>query len=224
MARIIATAISTICSRRLRRRLWHASLVRVYRQHGVHTEHCPGTGPGRGWNQFRDHANHFWRNQDVGWQRRGCICVSGAGRDMRGVCGGLGLAKQPSVRSQSRHRGGRHLDGFPILLAIRAGVARAADSVAGNGGFREGFLPYEKAVLAVAWIVPRVSLPVSQSAKIPIAPIVIIALPTAILRRASYREPTAHQQQAIHLGGFRDTGIGGPARTRAVVLRVQLGT
>jgi hypothetical protein len=69
-------------------------------------------------------------------------------------------------------------------------------------GFEKGFLPYEKAVLSVAWILPRVSLPVSQSAKIPIAPIVIIALLTAILRRASYREPAAHQDQALHLADF----------------------
>ena len=69
-------------------------------------------------------------------------------------------------------------------------------------GFEKGFLPYEKAVLSVAWILPRVSLPVSQSAKIPIASIVIIALMTAILRRASHREPAAHQQQALHLAHF----------------------
>ena len=69
-------------------------------------------------------------------------------------------------------------------------------------GFEKGFLPYEKAVLSVAWILPRISLPVSQSAKIPIAPIVIIALMTAILRRASHREPAAHQQQALHLAHF----------------------
>jgi len=69
-------------------------------------------------------------------------------------------------------------------------------------GFEKGFLPYEKAVLSVAWILPRVSLPVSQSAKIPIAPIVIIALMTAILRRASHREPAGLQQQALHLSHF----------------------
>ena len=69
-------------------------------------------------------------------------------------------------------------------------------------GFEKGFLPYEKAVLSVAWIVPRVSLPISQSAEIPIAPIVIIALMTAILRRASHREPAAHRQQALHLAHF----------------------
>ncbi len=69
-------------------------------------------------------------------------------------------------------------------------------------GFEKGFLPYEKAVLSVAWILPRVSLPVSQGAKIPLAPIVIIALMTAILRRASRREPAAHQQQALHPAYF----------------------
>ena len=94
----------------------------------------------RGAERFPQHANHFWRNQDVGWRRRGCVCVSGGGCDIRGVCGGLGLANQPSVRAQSRHCGRWLLDGFPIRPAIRAGVARAADSVAGNGGFRERVL------------------------------------------------------------------------------------
>ncbi len=56
-------------------------------------------------------------------------------------------------------------------------------------GFEKGFLAYEKAVLSLAWILPRVALPVSQSAKIPLAPIVTIALMAAILRRASRREP-----------------------------------
>jgi hypothetical protein len=58
-------------------------------------------------------------------------------------------------------------------------------------GFEKGFLPYEKVVLSLAWILPRVSLPVSQSAKIPIAPIVTIALMTAILRRAGHRQPAS---------------------------------
>lgn len=69
-------------------------------------------------------------------------------------------------------------------------------------GFEKGFLPYEKVVLTVAWILPRVSLPVSQTARIPIAPIVIIALMTAILRRASHREPAADQQHSVHLPHF----------------------
>jgi alpha-1,2-mannosyltransferase len=73
-------------------------------------------------------------------------------------------------------------------------------------GFEKGFLPYEKAVLSVAWILPRISLPVSQSGRIPIAPIVIIALMTAILRRASRREPAAHHEQAIHLAPFETPG------------------
>ena len=66
-------------------------------------------------------------------------------------------------------------------------------------GFEKGFLPYEKAVLVVAWILPRIALPLSQRAKIPVAPIVIIALMTVILRRASYRESAAHQEEPLHL-------------------------
>jgi hypothetical protein len=52
-------------------------------------------------------------------------------------------------------------------------------------GFERGFLPYEKIVLSVAWILPRVALPLSQSAKIPLAPFVTIALMTMILIRCA---------------------------------------
>jgi alpha-1,2-mannosyltransferase len=52
-------------------------------------------------------------------------------------------------------------------------------------GFQRGFLPYEKIVLAMAWVLPRISLPLSQGARVPFAPFVIIALMTMILIRAS---------------------------------------
>jgi len=55
-------------------------------------------------------------------------------------------------------------------------------------GYQKGFLPYEKAMLVVAWLLPRIALPISQGAKIPIGPIVIVALMTAIVRRASHCE------------------------------------
>jgi len=58
-------------------------------------------------------------------------------------------------------------------------------------GFGQGFLPYEKAVLAVSWILPRISLPIAVTAKIPIAPIAIMVLMTAILRRSNRRESVA---------------------------------
>jgi alpha-1,2-mannosyltransferase len=52
-------------------------------------------------------------------------------------------------------------------------------------GFEKGFLPCEKAVLLVAWLLPRVSLPVSHNASIPIAPVVIVVLMTMILLRCA---------------------------------------
>lgn len=66
-------------------------------------------------------------------------------------------------------------------------------------GFEKGFLPYEKVVLCVSWILPRISLPVAMTAKIPIAPIVIIVLMAAILRRSSYRESVDHQAERFQL-------------------------
>jgi alpha-1,2-mannosyltransferase len=52
-------------------------------------------------------------------------------------------------------------------------------------GFERGFLPYEKTVLSLAWVLPRVALPLSQSARIPLAPFVTIALMTMILVRCA---------------------------------------
>jgi len=52
-------------------------------------------------------------------------------------------------------------------------------------GFERGFLPYEKIVLSVAWVLPRVALPLSQGARIPLAPFVTIALMTMILIRCA---------------------------------------
>jgi alpha-1,2-mannosyltransferase len=68
-------------------------------------------------------------------------------------------------------------------------------------GFEKGFLPYEKAVLSIAWILPRVSLPISQSVNIPIAPIVIIVLMTTILRRAIHCESVANEQEPVSIAG-----------------------
>ncbi len=68
-------------------------------------------------------------------------------------------------------------------------------------GFEKGFLAYEKAMLSIAWILPRVSLPISQSVNIPIAPIVIVVLMTTILRRALHHESAAYQQEPVRIGG-----------------------
>jgi alpha-1,2-mannosyltransferase len=57
----------------------------------------------------------------------------------------------------------------------------------GMEAFEKGPLTYEVTILTVAWLVPWLSLPLSDSFKIPIAPIVIFVLMTAILRRASRR-------------------------------------
>jgi hypothetical protein len=66
-------------------------------------------------------------------------------------------------------------------------------------GFEKGFLPYEKVVLVLSWILPRISEPVTMTSKIPIAPIVIIILMTAILRRSSHCEAVDYQPQPFHL-------------------------
>jgi len=65
-------------------------------------------------------------------------------------------------------------------------------------GFEKGFLPYEKAVLVISWLLPRISLPVALMARIPLAPLVIVVLLGAILRRAGQRESVTEQPRALH--------------------------
>ncbi len=66
-------------------------------------------------------------------------------------------------------------------------------------GFEQGFLPYEKVMLVAAWILPRISLPISHSVRIPIAPIAIILLMTTILRRAT-RSDGADEGSPVYSG------------------------
>ena len=49
-------------------------------------------------------------------------------------------------------------------------------------------------MLAVSWILPRISLPIAVTAKIPIAPIAIMVLMTAILRRSNRCDSVASPQ------------------------------
>ena len=65
--------------------------------------------------------------------------------------------------------------------------------------FERGFLPYEKIVLVASWILPRIAMPVTVITKIPIAPIVIIALMAAILRRTLCRGAVNYQPQPAYL-------------------------
>jgi hypothetical protein len=76
-------------------------------------------------------------------------------------------------------------------------------------GFQKGFRPYEKAILAVAWILPRISVPTTQSVKISIAPIVITVLMTTILMRARRGDSAAHTGGAdqIRQGPFETAAI-----------------
>ena len=80
-------------------------------------------------------------------------------------------------------------------------------------GFEKGFLPYEKAVLSIAWLLPRISLPISQTTKIPIAPIVIIALMTTILRRARNQQSVTRQEERLLQRANIGAAISQAART-----------
>jgi hypothetical protein len=70
----------------------------------------------------------------------------------------------------------------------------------------KGFLPFEKVVLVLSWILPRIAVPVATTAKIPIGPIVIIVLMTAILRRLRHREAVDYQVQSLHLAPVETLG------------------
>ena len=74
------------------------------------------------------------------------------------------------------------LDYDLVLLAIPlAWVAR--DSL------RTGFLPWEKIILAVAFVMPIVSRSIATYAGIPLAPLVIAAVFILVLRRAGRTAP-----------------------------------
>ena len=85
-------------------------------------------------------------------------------------------------------------DGFAYLLQYDLVLLALPIAWLAVMGFGQGFLPYEKAVLAVSWILPRISLPIAMTAKIPIATIAIMVLMTAILCRSSRCESVASPQ------------------------------
>jgi alpha-1,2-mannosyltransferase len=51
-------------------------------------------------------------------------------------------------------------------------------------GRRSGFLSWEKSLLAFAWLLPLVSRALAVKAKIPLTPIVLLAMLAAIVRRS----------------------------------------
>ncbi len=62
--------------------------------------------------------------------------------------------------------------------------------------FEKGALPYEVTILTVAWSLPWLTLPLGDNFRIPMAPIVMITLMTAILRRASLSLSTSRNWAA----------------------------
>jgi alpha-1,2-mannosyltransferase len=51
-------------------------------------------------------------------------------------------------------------------------------------GRRSGFLPYEKSLLVVAWVLPLLCEPVARATSVPLTPLVCVLLLTCIARRA----------------------------------------
>jgi alpha-1,2-mannosyltransferase len=56
-------------------------------------------------------------------------------------------------------------------------------------GQRSGFLPFEKSLLVIAWILPLLCESVAQHASIPLTPLVSVLLLTFIIRRAKLAAP-----------------------------------
>jgi hypothetical protein len=91
------------------------------------------------------------------------------------------------------------LDYDLMLLAVPlAWVAATAD--------RSGFLPWEKLVLAAAFMLPMVARPVAITAGMPLAPLVVAALLAVTVRRALHRladdsmRPDAETMVALRRG------------------------
>jgi hypothetical protein len=51
---------------------------------------------------------------------------------------------------------------------------------------RDGFLPWEKLVLAAAFLLPMVARAVGMTVGVPVAPLVVLALLTVVVRRACW--------------------------------------
>jgi alpha-1,2-mannosyltransferase len=72
-------------------------------------------------------------------------------------------------------------------------------------GRRSGFLPFEKSLLAVAWVLPLLCEPVADSTHVPLTPLVCFLLLALIVRRAKMAAP------AVSRNSWRDTADA-PAR------------
>jgi alpha-1,2-mannosyltransferase len=90
-----------------------------------------------------------------------------------------------------------------LLAAPLAWIAREA--------LRDGFLPWEKTILATAFILPAISRVIAGFAGVPLAPFVLIAMFALVLRRAG--EPAAAAE--------RPAGATASASTRADIGNAQ---
>lgn len=72
-------------------------------------------------------------------------------------------------------------------------------------GRRSGFLPFEKSLLVVAWVLPLLCEPVAHSTHVPLTPLVCFLLLALIVRRAKMAAP------AVSHGSWLDTADA-PAR------------
>ncbi|HYM31635.1 MAG TPA: glycosyltransferase family 87 protein [Candidatus Cybelea sp.] len=58
-------------------------------------------------------------------------------------------------------------------------------------GVRDGFLPWERPVLAAAWLLPILSRSIGSAVHVPVAPLVLLLLLAAILRRSMVEKSAA---------------------------------
>jgi hypothetical protein len=56
-------------------------------------------------------------------------------------------------------------------------------------GRRSGFLPFEKSLLVVAWLLPLICEPIASSVRVPLTPVVCFLLLAMIIRRARMAAP-----------------------------------
>jgi hypothetical protein len=74
----------------------------------------------------------------------------------------------------------------PFLLDYDLMLLAVPLAWAGAAAERDGFLPWEKLVLALAFLLPMVGRAVGMTIGLPVAPLVVLALLAVVVRRAGW--------------------------------------
>ena len=122
-----------------------------------------------------------------------------------GVCGALIALQRRSFRPAGEGPAmiAAALLASPFLLDYDLALLAVPLAWIAREALRGGFLPWEKAVLVAAFILPAVSRPLATYACVPAAPLVLAALLALVLRRAFREAPRSASPLASGSQGAR---------------------